>query len=74
MTECWKEDPAARPSFSELIDRLEPIMTRDVPYCDLRNCDESSPYYNVPTIASEDTGWECLLHKRTEIMKNKVNG
>ena len=56
MTECWKEDPNARPSFSQLIDRLETIMTRDVPYCDLSRHDESSPYYNVPAKAAEDSG------------------
>ena len=48
MFECWNEDPSSRPSFSELIDQLEVIMTRDVPYCDLDKHDESSPYYNVP--------------------------
>ena len=47
MSECWNEDPASRPSFSELIDRLEVIMTRDVPYCDLNKHDESRSYYNL---------------------------
>ena len=53
MSECWNEDPSSRPSFSELIDRLEVIMTRDVPYCDLDKHDESRPYYNVPVNADE---------------------
>ena len=48
MCECWREDPLTRPSFSELIDRLEVNMTRDVPYCDLNRHDESRPYYNLP--------------------------
>ena len=48
MCECWREDPSSRPSFSELIDRLEVIMMWDVPYCDLNRHDESRPYYNVP--------------------------
>ena len=48
MSDCWREKPSRRPSFSELIDRLEVIMTRDVLYCDLSKHDESRPYYNVP--------------------------
>ncbi|PFX29124.1 Mast/stem cell growth factor receptor kita [Stylophora pistillata] len=47
MTSCWEDDPTTRPSFSGLIDKLEALMTRDVTYCDLSNCDESSPYYNI---------------------------
>ena len=54
MTECWKEDPSTRPSFSELIDRLEVMMTKDVPYCDLSKHDESREYYNVPDKAVYD--------------------
>ena len=56
MCECWNEDPSSRPSFSELIDRLEVIMTRDVPYCDLDKHDESRPYYNVPSKADGHSG------------------
>ncbi|XP_078355560.1 uncharacterized protein LOC144640230 [Oculina patagonica] len=56
MTECWEEDPTARPSFSQLIDRLETIMTMDVPYCDVSKHDESSSYYKVPVKAVEDSG------------------
>ena len=56
MSECWNEDPSSRPSFSELIDRLEVIMTRDVPYCDVDKHDESRPYYNVPVNADEHSG------------------
>ena len=56
MSECWNEDPSSRPSFSELIDQLEVIMTRDVPYCDLNKHDESHPYYNVPAKADDHSG------------------
>jgi len=58
MTECWRENPATRPSFSELIGRVEAIMTRDVSYCDLSKRDESSPYYNVPVEPVEDSDEE----------------
>ncbi|XP_066021049.1 receptor-type tyrosine-protein kinase FLT3-like isoform X2 [Pocillopora verrucosa] len=56
MTSCWENDPTTRPSFSELIDRLEAIMTRDVTYCDMSNCDESSPYYNIQDMVDEESG------------------
>jgi len=55
MNECWREDPATRPSFSELINRVETVMTRDVPYCDLSKHDEFSQYYSVPADASSET-------------------
>ena len=62
MSDCWKEDPSSRPSFSELIDTLEVIMAKDVPYCDLSKQDKSSEYYNVPV----DSLWEddTVLHGR----------
>ncbi|KAL9986761.1 hypothetical protein ACROYT_G000954 [Oculina patagonica] len=53
MSECWREDPSTRPSFSELIERLEVIMTEDVPYCDVSKHDESSAYYKVPAKVDE---------------------
>ena len=52
MIECWREDPHTRPSFLQLIEKLEILMERDVPYCDLSKHNESSPYYNVPPGAS----------------------
>ncbi len=58
MNECWEEDPTARPSFSQLIDRLETIMTMNVPYCDVSKHDDSSSYYNVPVKAVDDSGSE----------------
>ncbi|PFX22884.1 Fibroblast growth factor receptor 2 [Stylophora pistillata] len=55
MTECWRENPTTRPSFPELISRLEEIMTRDEPYCDLNNYDETSPWYSAAPETSEET-------------------
>jgi len=55
MNECWREDPATRPSFSELMGRVETVMTRNVPYCDLSKHDEFSPYYSVPVDAFSET-------------------
>ena len=58
MSECWAQDPSSRPSFSELIDRLEEFMTGNVPYCDVDKHDQSRPYYNVPAKADEHSGLE----------------
>ena len=56
MSECWNEDPSSRPSFSQLIDRLEVIMTSNVSYCDLDKHDESRSYYNLPVNADGHSG------------------
>ena len=52
ITECWREDPSTRPSFFQLIEKLEVLLEGDVEYFDLNKYDESSPYYNVPLEAS----------------------
>ena len=54
MTDCWKEEPRSRPSFFQLIEKLEVIMQRDAPYLDLNKHNEDHPYYNVPPEASGD--------------------
>ena len=56
MSECWNQDPSSRPDFLELMDRMEVLMTRNVPYCDVDKHDESRPYYNVPANADEHSG------------------
>ncbi|CAH3193934.1 unnamed protein product, partial [Porites evermanni] len=48
MTDCWKEEPKARPSFYQLIEKLEIIMQKDAPYLDVNKHNEDHPYYNVP--------------------------
>ena len=57
MTDCWKEEPRSRPSFYQLIEKLEVIMQRDAPYLDLNKHNEDHPYYNVPPEASGDLIW-----------------
>ena len=54
MTECWKESPESRPSFTQLRDSLEAIMQKDNPYLNLSAVDESRAYYNVPSFHSID--------------------
>ena len=54
MADCWKEEPHSRPSFYQLIEKLEVIMERDAPYLHLNERNEDRPYYNVPPEASDD--------------------
>ncbi|CAH3187521.1 unnamed protein product, partial [Porites lobata] len=54
MADCWKEEPRSRPSFYQLIEKLEVIMERDAPYLHLNEHNEDRPYYNVPPEASGD--------------------
>ncbi|CAH3173617.1 unnamed protein product [Porites lobata] len=54
MTHCWKEEPCSRPSFFQIIEKLEAIMQRDAPYLDVNKHNEAHPYYNVPPEASDD--------------------
>ena len=54
MTECWKEEPATRPSFSQLVEKLELIISKDTPYIDFSKHDESNSYYNIPTLINDE--------------------
>ncbi|PFX29108.1 Platelet-derived growth factor receptor alpha [Stylophora pistillata] len=56
MTECWREEPAARPSFHQLIERLELIISKDTPYFDFSKQDESRSYYNILTLRDDEDG------------------
>ena len=47
MMECWKQIPDERPSFQELVERLEQLMLQDVEYFDFNKVDETKDYYNV---------------------------
>ena len=47
MMECWKQKPDERPSFQELVERLEQLMLQDVEYFDFNKVDETKDYYNV---------------------------
>lgn len=54
MTHGWREEPCSRPSFFQIIEKLEAIMQRDAPYLDVNKHNEACLYYNVPPEASGD--------------------
>ena len=47
MTDCWKQDPDERPSFEELVGRVEQVLLQEAEYFDLDKVDESKDYYRV---------------------------
>ena len=47
MLDCWKQHRDGRPSFQELLERLEQLMLQDVEYFDFDKVDESKDYYQV---------------------------
>lgn len=48
MFYCWYEDPKDRPTFKELINHLEGLITSEVDYIELNNFPDRA-YYNVST-------------------------
>ncbi|CAH3183734.1 unnamed protein product [Porites lobata] len=47
MKDCWKQKPYERPSFPELVERLEQLMLQEVEYLDFNLLDETKDYYQV---------------------------
>ena len=47
MTDCWKQDPDERPSFEELVGRVEQVLLQEAEYFDLDKMDKSKDYYRV---------------------------
>ena len=41
MLDCWKEEPDERPSFEQLIPKLEKMLKKDSPYFDWDGDNES---------------------------------
>ena len=61
MMECWKQHPDERPSFQELVERLERIMTEQVEYLDLKQLDETKAYYQVQESKTGEIGRDSGL-------------
>jgi len=52
MLNCWQVDPRRRPTFDQIVASLEVMMTRDTPYFDFNQLDESHSYYNIASSLS----------------------
>ncbi|CAH3115182.1 unnamed protein product, partial [Porites lobata] len=61
MMECWKQNPDERPSFQELVERLERTMTEQVEYLDLKQLDETKTYYQVQESKTGEIGGDSEL-------------
>ena len=54
MLDCWKQDLNERPSFHELVGRLERLMHQEVEYFDFDKVDESKDYYLVQDVKTNE--------------------
>ena len=54
MLDCWRQDQDERPSFQELVERLEQLMLQEVENFDFDKVDESKDYYHVPETEEND--------------------
>lgn len=52
MYYCWDEDPKERPSFDELVDRLEHLLSTETDYIQLERFPDHS-YYNIVSLSGE---------------------
>ena len=59
--DCWKQNPDERPSFRELVEKLESTMTEQVEYLDLKQLDETKAYYQVQEPKKGEIGGDSGL-------------
>ena len=60
MQQCWKENPAERPSFTVIREQLERMMLRHCPYLDIADAKYSyAPCYDA--LGDEKTELESSL-------------
>ncbi|XP_066917058.1 uncharacterized protein [Clytia hemisphaerica] len=60
MLHCWNEDPLERPTFTELHDHLEQIMSQSADYLSF-DIDQGNTYYNVASFNSVPSDDEDLF-------------
>ena len=67
MLKCWHEIPTKRPSFTDLREELEELMTANDKYCTLL-IDKDSAYYHYPSFKSisDNSENDALIENITE--------
>lgn len=58
--DCWKAEPEERPSFEQLITRMDDMMTQDTPYVYL-NKDYENDVSNIEAKPETDQRHEWLM-------------
>ena len=71
MLKCWSEDRLERPTFSDLRQELEDVISAGDSYCTL-DVDEESNVYSVPSCnsATEETENESSEAPKQDITEN----
>ena len=65
MKACWLMDPLSRPTFTDIKERFEMLISRGTPYVEFE-FDTSSPYYNVASFMSIGESDESSLSEDPE--------
>ena len=60
MKACWLSDPLHRPTFTDIKERFETLISEGTPYVEF-DIDNSNPYYNVPSFISIEDSTEDSL-------------
>ena len=71
MLDCWKENPAERPTFTNLRSIFDAMLQQDNPYIQFDNINTHKPYYDTSmslstdddkTIGLSDSGSSSMPH------------
>ena len=54
MLKCWHENPKERPSFSDLKETFEGLLSESEGYIDFDEIREDNLFYQVPSFNSQD--------------------
>ena len=65
MRDCWNQIPDERPSFEDLVERVEQMLLQEVEYFDMNKLDESKDYYKVQESATAETEGEDKREEET---------
>lgn len=73
ILDCWKQDQDERPSFQEMVGRLEELMHQEAEYFDFNQMDESKDYYQVKDSEAEDLEDGEDNHENDDVNSNLLH-